>query len=409
MECNNDTAQGVLTHIANEYGVDVLLGTKVHIYFSDLSRNQLIDEKKLIKMLSDEGALACLKAEIGQSKTEQTLAIRRAVARLRFAKAEGEDMLYQFAEALGWGLSEHELPQSTPEPVPTPTKKPIKKIMACFGIVAMIVTVVYLGVIYVNRKGYQNPNDYTAEVQSQAPLHDVYMSDETIYEAEYYVDDKFATNEVEVITSIPDAQVGNLIEFGGIEWRVLDVQSGRALLLSDKILEHRAYHRTNSNITWEASDIRAYLNNDFYNSFSTVDRGRIRETRVVSNANPWWETRGGSNTTDRIFLLSIDEVLKYFGDSGMVASGTTMSERERSNTPPSWPAHGIYRWGIHDEYSEARIAHNTAGEASWWWLRSLGLSRRNASDVGYVGNISVIGDDAGRSGGGVRPALWLNL
>ena len=38
------------------------------------------------------------------------------------------------------------------------------------------------------------------------------------------------------------ASVGDVIQFGGIDWLVLDIQDGKALLLSEKILEERPYH-----------------------------------------------------------------------------------------------------------------------------------------------------------------------
>ena len=102
---NLDTAQGVLAHIANVYGVDKLLGVYVHSYFADLSENLLPAEKELIELLSKKGALDCLKAVKDKSEEEHTIAIKNAVARLPFAKAEGEEMLCNFAAALGWKLS----------------------------------------------------------------------------------------------------------------------------------------------------------------------------------------------------------------------------------------------------------------------------------------------------------------
>ena len=33
---------------------------------------------------------------------------------------------------------------------------------------------------------------------------------------------------------------------------------------------------------------------------------------------------GGNNTFNRIFLLSVDEILRYFGDNSMMTTGKTM-------------------------------------------------------------------------------------
>lgn len=99
---------------------------------------------------------------------------------------------------------------------------------------------------------------------------------------------------------------------------MLGKQEGRALILSEKVIEKRGYHSQETEITWETCDLRKYLNNEFYNSFSDSDREHIIEVVNNNNDNPWYGTSGGKPTTDRIFLLSIEEVVKYFGNSGML-------------------------------------------------------------------------------------------
>jgi hypothetical protein len=44
------------------------------------------------------------------------------------------------------------------------------------------------------------------------------------------------------------------VQFGGYTWRVLDLQGGRALLISEYILEIRPYHDTWEPITWEHNE-----------------------------------------------------------------------------------------------------------------------------------------------------------
>jgi TPR repeat protein len=109
-----DSAEAALRHIADNYGADVLLGSKIVTYFADITRNQFATERKLIKMLSDEGALDCLKAAIGKPDTEQALAVKRGVARLPFAKADGESMLCHFAKALGWQIQRPQPDRASP-------------------------------------------------------------------------------------------------------------------------------------------------------------------------------------------------------------------------------------------------------------------------------------------------------
>ena len=176
------------------------------------------------------------------------------------------------------------------------------------------------------------------------------------------------------------SQTGGIIQFAGIEWLVLDVRDGKTLILSNEILTNRAYHPEVADITWAESDIRQYLNGEFYEStFSADEKARIAETQLSNKPNQWYGTEGGSDTTDKVFLLSIEEVVKYFGDSGQLA-----------NRPDD---EGLPAYFMHDEYSPARIAVNQdTGEAASWWLRSPGGSSNRAVYVGKYGRIYITDD-----------------
>ena len=63
-------------------------------------------------------------------------------------------------------------------------------------------------------------------------------------------------------------------------------------------------------------------------------------------------------------------------------------------------------------YNCARIAMDTNGAASEWWLRSPGILSSFAARVGDSGFVIIGGSlvfGSGADSGGVRPALWLNL
>ena len=187
-------------------------------------------------------------------------------------------------------------------------------------------------------------------------------------------------------------KIGSIIPFGDYDWRVLDVQNDKALLLSEKVIEKRTYHSSMVNITWEKCELRRYLNGEFYNKFNANEKGGIAETNVKTSNNPWYGTAGGSDTKDKIFLLSIEEVVKHFGDSGQL----------RSKSPNS-------KWWIDDQYNSARIAKDSSETVSWWWLRSPGNISTSAAHVLEGGYVHIKGDYAHFLSGGVRPVLWLNL
>lgn len=118
-------------------------------------------------------------------------------------------------------------------------------------------------------------------------------------------------------------ETGVIIIFGGYEqdndlsngkepiaWRVLAIVNGKALLLAEKILDCRPYNTKDSGVTWETCTLRAWLNNDFFNdAFNSGEKAKILATRVVNENSPeYYDTDGGNDTDDKVFLLSYSEV-----------------------------------------------------------------------------------------------------
>jgi len=106
---------------------------------------------------------------------------------------------------------------------------------------------------------------------------------------------------------------------------VLDIQGDKALILTENIIEKRRYHSSLVGAKWVACDIHDYLNGigrytgkGFYDAFSSQEKAQIVKTDIITNNNPWFGREGSSRSVDRIFLLSIEEVVKYFGDSGQM-------------------------------------------------------------------------------------------
>ena len=90
----------------------------------------------------------------------------------------------------------------------------------------------------------------------------------------------------------------------------------RTLLITEYIIEQRSYNDVYKETTWADCSIRRYLNGEFYDRFTENDKLRICSVINKNPANPWYKTGGGANTQDRIFLLSMEEIVcRYFGDS----------------------------------------------------------------------------------------------
>jgi hypothetical protein len=211
-------------------------------------------------------------------------------------------------------------------------------------------------------------------------------------------------------------QVGAIIQFGAYDWRVLDVQDGRALILSDRIIANRAFRNESGLIvTWADSDLRAWLNGEFFNNFTSNDRERIIPVTHSSDVNPWCGWRDGANTRDYIFPLCIDEVTRYFGDGGELLND--LLNDEHANL-----------WSIDDEFNENRIAFQNydfvydtgfdweleakENEAWWWWIRGKDNGRNGGVFVNAEGVVIIVDDHMDSLidvAGGVRPAMWINL
>ena len=156
-----------------------------------------------------------------------------------------------------------------------------------------------------------------------------------------------------------------------IEWIVLEKSNNKALLLSKYVLTSHSYNEEYVDITWENCTMRKWLNSEYINTiFSKKEQGSILTTDVINNDNVQYGTKGGNKTKDKLFLLSIDEVNKYFSTDNQ------------------------------------RVATNKSGSYSDWWLRSPGNGQSDAAYVYTVGDLYEYGVTV-RNGRGVRPALWV--
>ena len=201
-------------------------------------------------------------------------------------------------------------------------------------------------------------------------------------------------------------KVGEVIEFGEWNWRVLDVKDGRALIITENIIEKRPYNAQYREVTWETSSLREYLNGEFLKKFTAEEQERIVETRIQNPDNLWNGTSGGNDTIDKVFLLSLEEVDRYFGNSGDYDNEIRKEYEDEYPVGKLIPADD--GWFFSNKNDSARIAKYD-NEAWCWWLRSPGDYGNYAASVGDDGSVGVYGFYVTYDHGSVRPALWLNL
>ena len=172
-----------------------------------------------------------------------------------------------------------------------------------------------------------------------------------------------------------------------IEWQVLKADARGALLISRYGLDTKPYHRTLENVTWETSTVRAWLNGEFLNTaFTEQERGWILPENLDNRSGHGagtFNTTGGNNTRDSVFLLSRAEAEEAFA-----------TDKERICMPTDYTvAQGAFQSGRNN--------------ACWWWLRSPGAIQNSASLVSPTGGCRSSGVDGMNVA--IRPAFRVSL
>ena len=191
-------------------------------------------------------------------------------------------------------------------------------------------------------------------------------------------------------------KVGKTIEFGNypqdkdgtekpIEWIVMKKEGNQVLLLSKYVLDAKPYNKEWEDVTWETSDIRQWLNNEFYTTaFNKAEKAKIQTSLIKNEDNSKYGTNGGNDTEDKVFLLSEKETETLFSNKEeRIAKATEYATKS-----------GVY---VNEE------------KAACWWLRSPGNKGYIAAEVNHYGWVDRYGDYVDYSYDGVRPALHLNL
>ena len=220
-----------------------------------------------------------------------------------------------------------------------------------------------------------------------------------------------------------------------ILWRILTVEDGKALVLSEHILTRGAYFNpewikykytywaesclaeSSSTNYWGSAPrdpsrkyyltedtvplawygergpeeelfylhARYWCNEVFYKeNFSENEQARILLSDLTNPDNPRFGTTGGVDTQDHVFFLSYEELDAYL---------PTRDDRKASHTEYSY--NQPIEYGDRDPY---------------YWLRSPGQNRIDAMYVwADYGILDYLGADVGHNILGYRPAMWITV
>lgn len=193
-----------------------------------------------------------------------------------------------------------------------------------------------------------------------------------------------------------------------ITWEVLDQQDGKVLLLSKYILNNWRVHDAipvGYTLTWKESDIRRKLNDSFfYTAFSDEEQALILDTNVATTDNEVWGTYGGESTTDKVFLLSLGELGKYY----QVDPGDQDAWDANLKAEPTEYAvlNGI---SVTTEDQDVLEEGKSSIGCAAWWLRTPGMEFDGSrmANILWNGSVNANGGPV-TDEGGVRPAIWVS-
>lgn len=194
-----------------------------------------------------------------------------------------------------------------------------------------------------------------------------------------------------------------------IEWIVLDKNGNEYLLLSKYVLDYCQFQKNKVegiSISWNNSEIRMWANNDFLNeAFSESDKRHVMQNSIDNTKNDFYNLRP---TDDRVFLLSIDEIIKYFGsrnenyDGDKINNYINVNDKARTFATKFARNRGVII-GAKTELSPYGSV-NSCG----YYTRSMRNS--NYSQVSYINDIGSDGFTSVYDGWkrfGFRPAVWV--
>ncbi|MEK4058117.1 MULTISPECIES: DUF6273 domain-containing protein [unclassified Paenibacillus] len=188
-----------------------------------------------------------------------------------------------------------------------------------------------------------------------------------------------------------------------IKWRVLQNSGSELFILSEYILDCRRYHGEYADITWRDSDLRRWLNDEFYNAaFNGSEKRFIKTTHCADNGE------GSADTEDKVFLPSVSEVkeLTYKLDEVSLSAKRRATATEFARIKKNDGCHlYVYNKKVKNDYITEE------GEelgCSWWWLRTQHGSSSRAFFIGPRSSVRSYGR-VNLACYGVRPALIIHF
>lgn len=193
-----------------------------------------------------------------------------------------------------------------------------------------------------------------------------------------------------------------------IVWNVLNNNNGEYYIVSSVLLDAHCYYNSASTRTideqtvypnnYKYSDIRTWLNEDFYNSAFALGNSHIQTTTVDNSAattNSTSNSYACANTEDKVFLPSYKD---YINSSYGFSTSTGSTDTRYCKTTDWARARGAYLLSQTGTYAKH----------SYYWTRS---PRPDGSKYAWIvdGNGSLDFSDVSDTTVSVRPGLSIKI
>ena len=226
-----------------------------------------------------------------------------------------------------------------------------------------------------------------------------------------------------LVTVKPNYKAGDIITFGkfeqdgdttngkeDIEWQILEVEKDRILVVSKYALHCMPYNTEWNYRLWSQSSLRSWLNSEFVNESFTLDEWSSIPTTTVQN-------QGQPDTDDQVFLLSLEDAKKYFGEYQAYKTNMGHTYYFNQNLICSPTQYAINNGATCTEITQYILDERPFYSSdilgmtgTMWWLRD----DDGTGYIHYVSEIGIHGDNTsdvrGRGKEGipaVRPAMYI--
>lgn len=214
-----------------------------------------------------------------------------------------------------------------------------------------------------------------------------------------------------------DCKIGQIIRFGKwpqrksgepkpIEWVVLDIKDGNALLLSYWIIDVIKFNEKWEDVIWEISTLRKWMNVDFKSqAFDSQEKNHIvtvTNRNIIENYRYYnYESisKEFNPTYDTVFILSKEEIKQY--KQILISHESKLTDYAQTK----W-IHIIKNTRIEDADIELYSLYQN--NYCFWWLRSSSEYRLTEAYYCYRAGMSTEKCYVNEFNG-VRPAIWIKV